>query len=95
MATFYYDKVLRDSRVPPATAKEYLKAGLAAEDKALALSPEYLDAVQYKNMLLTLEANKEKDPAVQKQLLGEATKFYQQAMTLRAKQADTPAPAKK
>ena len=91
MGTFYYDKVLRDTRLSPAVAKGYLQAGLQAEDKALSLNDSYLDATQYKNMLLVLSANKESNVESKKALLAEATKYYQKAMALRAKQQDAPA----
>jgi Flp pilus assembly protein TadD len=95
MGTFYYDKVLRDTRLSPAVAKSYLQAGLQAEDKALALNGEYLEATQYKNMLLTLQANKESNIEAKKALLLEATKYYQRAMQLRTKQQESTAPAKR
>jgi tetratricopeptide (TPR) repeat protein len=96
MATYYYDKAFRDGRLTPAVAKGYIQEGIKTEDKALALNSEYLEAVQYKNMLLTLAATKEKDPALQRQYLEQAKQYYQEAMKLRAKQASAPAtPAKK
>jgi tetratricopeptide (TPR) repeat protein len=95
MGTFYYDKVSRDSRLSPAVAKSYLQAGIQAEDKALALSESYLEAVQYKNMLLTLQANKEPNIEAKRALLAEATKYYQKAMQMRAAQAGNPQPGKK
>jgi tetratricopeptide (TPR) repeat protein len=91
MGTFYYDKVYRDTRLPNAVAKSYLQAGLQAEDKALALNNEYLEATQYKNMLLQQLAIKESDPAAKKRALDEATKYYQKSMQLRAKLQDAPA----
>jgi tetratricopeptide (TPR) repeat protein len=94
MGTFYYDKVLRDTRLSPSVAKGYLQAGNQAEDKALALNDQYLEAVQYKNMLLTLQANKEPNIETKKQLLQEATKYYQKAMQMRATQSANPAPKK-
>jgi hypothetical protein len=55
---------------------------LAAEDKALALKPDYIDALTYKNLLLRLQANLEKDPKVQKELLSEADKLRDRAIQL-------------
>ena len=37
--------------------------GLAMEDKALSLNPDYMEAMTYKNILLRLQANIEKDRA--------------------------------
>ena len=42
---------------------------------ALAIKDDYMEAVAYKNLLLRLQANLEKDPARQKILLAEADKL--------------------
>lgn len=98
MGTFYYEKVLRDTRLPVDVAKKYLLAGLQAEDKALALNSEYYEAVSYKNMLLSLQANKESNAETKKRLLTEAKAYYDKAMDIRKKQdaatASKQAPAK-
>lgn len=86
IGTYYSDKVIRDKKLPRATALEYTLKGIEAEDKALALSPDYYEAVTYKNILLKLEALYEKDPARQKALLAESDVLYKRAMALRAKQ---------
>jgi len=57
------------------------------EDKALGLNPEYMEAMTYKNILLRMQANTEKDPAKQKQLLDEADKLRNKAMELQKKKA--------
>src|SRR5690606_9224391 len=69
MGTFYYDKVYRDSSVEREQAIEYIQAGIEAEDKALAINPDYFEAVTYKSMLLALHANREQNLAEQKRLL--------------------------
>ncbi len=73
MGTFYYDKALRDTRLPMDTFRKYVSSGIAAEDKALKLNSEYYEAVTFKKMLIGLQASRERDVAVQKRLLGEAT----------------------
>jgi hypothetical protein len=45
------------------------------EDKALSLNPDYMEAMTYKNILLRMQANAEKDPAKQKDLINEADKL--------------------
>jgi tetratricopeptide (TPR) repeat protein len=95
MGTFYYEKVLRDTRLPLDTARKYLAAGLAAEDRALALNKEYYEAISYKNMLLSLQANKEANPETKKRLLAEAKQYYDHAMEIRKKQDAAAAAAKK
>jgi TonB family protein len=50
--------------------------GLAHADNALAIDPDYLEAVIYKGLLLRLKARDARDPSEQERLLGEAY-FYQ------------------
>jgi tetratricopeptide (TPR) repeat protein len=75
VATFYWEKANKDYRLSPAQKKDYIEKGLAMEDKALGLNPNYMDAITYKNILLRLEAHDEKDPKKQKELLDEADKL--------------------
>jgi tetratricopeptide (TPR) repeat protein len=55
--------------------RDFIQKGLAMEDKALSLNPDYMEAMTYKNILLRLQANIEKDPVKQKQLLDEADRL--------------------
>ena len=75
MAVFYWDKSRGDYRLTPAEKKDYIQRGLAMEDKALSLNPDYTEAMTYKNILLRLKANLEKDPAEVKRLIEEADKL--------------------
>ena len=63
MGHYYYEKVYRDASVPRERAIEYLKSGMEAEDKALAINPDYFEAVTYKSLLLAMQANRERSPA--------------------------------
>jgi tetratricopeptide (TPR) repeat protein len=75
VAVFYWDKSRGDFRLSPAEKRDFIMKGLAMEDKALGLNPDYLEAITYKNILLRLQANLEKDPVKQKQLIDEADKL--------------------
>jgi tetratricopeptide (TPR) repeat protein len=75
VAVFYWDKSRGDFRLSPAEKKDFIQKGLAMEDKALNLNPDYLEAMTYKNILLRLQANIEKDPAKVKTLIDEADKL--------------------
>ena len=75
VATFYWEKANKDYRLSPAEKKDYILKGLAMEDKALGLNPDYMEAMTYKNILLRLQANTEKDPKKQKELIDEADKL--------------------
>ena len=66
IATSFEEKVPQGLRLTPAQKKEYALKGIAAEDKALALNPGYVDAMIVKNILMRHQANAEKDPAKQK-----------------------------
>ena len=80
VAVFYWDKTRGDFRLSPAEKKDFIQKGLAMEDKALSLNPDYLEAMTYKNILLRLQANIEKDPARQKALIDEADKLRNKVM---------------
>jgi tetratricopeptide (TPR) repeat protein len=82
IGSYYQEKASKDFRLTPAQKQEYNKQGIAAEDKALALNPNYVDALVYKNILLRQLALVEKDPAQQKQLLQQADELRNKAMAL-------------
>jgi tetratricopeptide (TPR) repeat protein len=82
MATFYWEKAYKDKRLSPAQQKEYIAKGIESTDKALALNKDYAEALTYKNILLRMQANLEKDPAKQQQLIKEADELKNRAMTL-------------
>jgi tetratricopeptide (TPR) repeat protein len=75
VAVFYWDKTRGDFRLSDAQKRDYIQKGLAMEDKALSLNPDYMEAMTYKNILLRLKANITKDVAEQKRLIEEADKL--------------------
>jgi hypothetical protein len=50
--------------------------------RALALNPNYIDALVYKNILLRQQANLEKDPKRQQALIKEADQLRNRAIEL-------------
>ena len=80
VGVFYWDKSRGDFRLSDKEKKDYIMKGLEMEDKALSLNPDYMEAMTYKNILLRLQANMEKDPAKQKQLIDEADKLRNKVM---------------
>jgi tetratricopeptide (TPR) repeat protein len=80
IAVFYWDKANKDFRLSMNDKRDYITKGVAMEDKALGLNPDYMEAMTYKNILLRLQANTEKDPAKQKDLLNEADKLRNKVM---------------
>jgi tetratricopeptide (TPR) repeat protein len=89
MGTYYYEKVYRDTSVPREQAIQYLISGVEAEDKALAINPDYVEAVNFKELLVRLRANKERDRAVINKLIAEADALAKQADEIRARQGAT------
>lgn len=85
IATFYWDEANKDFRLPPAQKMDYIQKGIAMEDKALQLNPNYIDALTYKNILLRLQANNTKDPQEQKKLINQADQLRNKAMDLQNK----------
>ena len=57
-----------------------MKNGLTSVDKALALNPDYVEALTYRGLLLRIEAAMEKDAARQKALLNEASQLQEKAV---------------
>ena len=60
VATYYWDEAYRNTRLTDAQKREYTKNGLASVDKALALNPDYVEALTYRGLLLRIEAAMEK-----------------------------------
>jgi tetratricopeptide (TPR) repeat protein len=86
MSSFYQEKVFRDKTLPRAKQIEYINLGLEADDKALALNPEYFEALTYKNILLRMKAGFETTAAGQQALIDEADALRDRAMELQAQQ---------
>jgi tetratricopeptide (TPR) repeat protein len=87
LATYYWDKAYRDFRLSDKEKLQYVLAGLEAVDKAISIKSDYMEAVAYKNLLLRLQANLEKDPAKQQALLRQADQLRDKAEALRKQKA--------
>lgn len=81
-ATYYWEKAFKDSRILPADKYKYVLSGIEATDRALALKPDYVDALTYKNLLLRLRAGLETDPVLKQQLMAEADVLRSRAIEL-------------
>jgi tetratricopeptide (TPR) repeat protein len=87
ISTYYWDEVYRDFRLKDAQKKEFIQKGIEAVDRALQIRPDYQEALVYKNLLLRLEANLEKDPARQQALIKQADQLRDKAQDLRKQKA--------
>lgn len=85
IATYYWDKAYRDFRLKEAEKKDFVMKGIAEVDKALQIKADYMEALTYKNLLLRLQANLEKDPAKQQSLIKEADQLRDEAIELKKK----------
>jgi TonB family protein len=92
LATFYYEKVSKDPALPPAQKESYIRNGIGATDKALAIQADFVEALVYKNLFLRAQANLETDPARRQALLDEANQLRGQAMEFRRKNGPPPPP---
>jgi tetratricopeptide (TPR) repeat protein len=86
IATYYWEKAYRDFTTPQADKVRFVQQGLEAVNKAIELKPDYVEALTYKNLLLRVQANLEKDPKVQQALLREADQFRDRATEIQRKQ---------
>jgi TonB family protein len=82
VATYYWEKAYKDHKLLPAEQLQYLMNGIAATDRALAINPDYVEALTYKNLLLRLRANLETDPFQKQQLIAEADTLRSRAIEL-------------
>jgi predicted Zn-dependent protease len=86
IATYYWEKAYRDFTTSEADKRKFVAAGNEAIDKAIKLKEDYSEALTYKGLLLRVEANLEKNPARQQNLLKEADQYRDRAAEVQRKQ---------
>jgi tetratricopeptide (TPR) repeat protein len=87
IATYFWEKAFRDFRLTESEKQQHVTDGLAAVDRALNLKDDYTEALVYKNILLRMQANMEKDLDIQKALIAEADELRDRAEELQEEQA--------
>lgn len=87
VATYYWEKAYKDHRLSTAEKKDYIAKGIDATDKALALNPDYSEALTYKNLLLRMLGNEETDMAKRAALYKQADELRNRAIDLNKKRA--------
>jgi tetratricopeptide (TPR) repeat protein len=87
IATYYWDEAYRDFKLKEPEKKNFVEKGIQAVDHALQIKPDYMEALVYKNLLLRLQANMEKDPAKQQALIKQADQLRDKAQELRKQKA--------
>lgn len=87
VAVYYWEKASKDHRLPLDQKKEYIMKGIESTDRALALNKDYIDALTYKNILLRMQGNEEKDLGKRSELYKEADVLRNRAIELNKKRA--------
>jgi TonB family protein len=82
LAVFYWEKAYRDTTLPREQKTTYLLSGIAAEDRALAMDPDYAEALTYKNILLRTLATYTTGVAEQRRMMQEAERLRARAIEL-------------
>ena len=83
IATYYWEKAYRDFSLSDPEKVRHVESGLTAIDKAISLNNSYMEALVYKNLLLRVQANLERNPARQQALLSEAEQLSNRAEEIR------------
>ncbi len=89
IAQAYWDKAYRDARLTDPQKSQFVQDGIKSVDRAIEINGNYMEAITYKNLLLRLQANLEKDPKVQQALLKEANALVDRANELRKAKSAT------
>ena len=87
LATYYWDEAYRDIKLKDSEKAKYVQEGVDAVDQALKIKADYVEALVYKNLLLRLQANIEKDPAKQQALIKQADQLRDKAQEIRKTKA--------
>jgi tetratricopeptide (TPR) repeat protein len=87
IASYYWDKANKDSKLKETEKRDYVLKGIASVDRALQIKPDYAEGMVYKGLLLRLQANLEKDPTKQQNLIKEAVSLHDRAEEIRKKKA--------
>src|SRR2546426_63590 len=87
ISTYYWDKAYRDFKLRENEKKDFVQKGIEAVDHSLQIKPDYMEALVYKNLLLRLQANMEKDPSKQQALIKQADQLRDKANELRKQKA--------
>jgi tetratricopeptide (TPR) repeat protein len=87
IATYYWEKAYRDFSLSDGEKMKFVQMGLQSIDKAIMLNQQYMEALVYKNLLLRVQANLERNPARQQALLKEAEQLSNRAEEIRKRNA--------
>jgi TonB family protein len=93
----YWDQVRRNPALSPAEQRLLIRNGIAAEDRALAIQPDFMPSLAYKNILLRMQANLTEDVEQQNDLIKQADALRSRVIALQRAAQEvmvfSPAPA--
>jgi TonB family protein len=92
MSAYYWEKAFRDTALTDAQKREYIDMGLRAVDQAIALNPDYMEALTYKNLLLRSQSLLESDAAARERLIAEADQLRNHAIEIRKQRSESGMP---
>jgi tetratricopeptide (TPR) repeat protein len=87
VASYYWDKAYRDPLLTDEQKNRYADKGMENVDKALALKPEYFEAVIYKGLLYRVKAGAASDRRAKAEFLEKAQDLQKQGLELKKQQA--------
>jgi len=90
IAAFYRDKAYRDKTLSVDEKRGCVAKGLQFVDEALALKPEYVEALVSKGLLLRLQASFDTDKAKYDDLMRQATELTQRAQEIQKRKKQSP-----
>jgi len=93
VASYYWDKAYRDPLLTDEQKNTYADKGMENVDKALALKPDYFEAVIYKGLLYRVKAGAASKPRDKAEFLEKAQDLQKQGLELKKQQAAEAAPA--
>lgn len=85
-----WERAQRDATLTPEQKLDVILKGIAAEDRALALNPNYVEAMIYKSILLRMQAGMVAQVVEQVRLTDEADRLRVRALELRQAQGPPP-----
>ena len=83
LAQYAWERAFRDSSLSESEKADYVQQGLDAATTALALDPDYVEALVYKNLLLRSKAQMTADVLENRRLIVEADALRARAVELR------------
>jgi TonB family protein len=82
-AAEYYEKATKDAALTRDEKATALASAIAADERALAINPEFVPSLIYKNLALRTLATMSTNPDEQKQLIRQADELRDKALALR------------